>query len=376
MVQDGIKKNNNPIRVLCVFSTLDRGGAETMCMNLYRHINRNEIQFDFVKHTSNRGAYEDEIEKMGGRIYEAPRYKIYNHLKYCRWWKKHFERHPEHQIIHGHFFTIAAIYFKVAKKQNRITVGHSHCTPSDRKSLKEFASRYLCVRMDKYSDARLACSQAAGEWIFKRDFFVLNNAIETQKFIYSQSKREKTRKTFHIYGRFVIGTVGRIMHQKNPLGIVEIFRATHDKQPAAFLMWIGDGPMKKAAEIKVKEYGLEDSVLFLGVRSDVPDLLQAMDAFILPSFYEGLGVAAVEAQASGLPCYVSDRVPKEAKVTENCYFLPVNEIDKWTELLCEKQLARENQLNNIVESGYDIKDTSRWLSEFYKSLLINSSEGI
>ena len=370
MAQETTNRCNNPIRVLCVFSTLDRGGAETMCMNLYRHINREKIQFDFVKHTPKEGAYEKEIQALGGKIYEAPRYKIYNHLKYCRWWKKHFNQHPEHRIIHGHFFTISAVYFKIAKKEKRITVGHSHCTPADKRNIKEILSIYYCKKMDKYSDARLACSQGAGEWIYKKNFIVFNNAIETSEFLYDLREREAVRKVFNMAGRFVIGAVGRIMHQKNPFGIIEIFRATHAVRPEALLMWIGDGPLRKEAERRVKEYGIQDDVLFLGVRSDVPKLMQAMDAFIFPSFYEGLGVVAIEAQAAGLPCYVSDRVPQEVKVTENCFFLPIDEVDKWTDSLCAKQPVRANQMSNIIASGYDIEDTALWLSNFYKSLLI------
>ena len=358
------------VRILCVFSTLDRGGAETMCMNLYRHINREEIQFDFIKHTHKIGAYEDEIKEMGGRIYEAPRYKLYNHIKYCRWWKNYLRKHPEYKIIHGHFFTISAIYFKIAKKYGRITVGHSHCTEPDKNSFKSFLLSYLCKKMDKFSDVRLACSQEAGKWIYKKDFIVLNNAIETKQFLYNAKEREKVRSAFDLKNRYVIGTIGRIMYQKNPLGIVEIFKATHTQRPDALLMWIGDGPMRKVAENKVKEYGLEHFVLFLGVRADVPSLLQAMDAFILPSFYEGLPVVAIEAQAAGLPCYISDKISSEVKITEMCRLISLDRIGDWVKNLCKRQPDRTNQADEIIKAGYDIQDTALWLSDFYKSLLI------
>ena len=136
---------SGPIRVLCVFSKLGRGGAENMCMNLYRRIDRNRIQFDFVKHGPEAGMFEEEIRALGGRIYEAPRYKLYNHIAYCRWWRRHLENHPEHQIVHGHYFSISAIYFHVAHQLGRITVGHSHSTAVSRSSrIQTRLKRLLC----------------------------------------------------------------------------------------------------------------------------------------------------------------------------------------------------------------------------------------
>ena len=117
-----------PVHVLCVMSTLDRGGAESMVMSLFRKIDKEKVLFDFVKHTNQIGAYEDEIKELGGKIYIAPRYKIINHLAYRRWWREFLELHPEYKLIHGHFFTISAVYFKVAQSLSRITIGHSHST--------------------------------------------------------------------------------------------------------------------------------------------------------------------------------------------------------------------------------------------------------
>ena len=150
-----------PIRVLCVFSLLDRGGAESMCMNLFRNIDRNLVQFDFVKHTSKTCDFEKEIRNLGGRIYEAPQYKIYNHFAYCEWWDRFFKKHPEYKIVHGHYYTTSPIYFKVAKKNNRITIGHSHSSSIDGK-IKELLIR----NVQKYSDYCFACSNEAGKWLF------------------------------------------------------------------------------------------------------------------------------------------------------------------------------------------------------------------
>ena len=149
-----------PIRVLCVFSSLDRGGEETMCMNLYRAINREKVQFDFVKHTTKKCEFEDEIHKLGGKIYKAPPYMVYNYLQYCRWWERHLRQHPEHRIIHGHLFTIASIYFKIARRYKRVTIAHSHASAQS-KGLKGWLKRPLKKELVSYSDYCLSCSEIA-----------------------------------------------------------------------------------------------------------------------------------------------------------------------------------------------------------------------
>lgn len=360
---------SNPIRVLCVFSMLDRGGAESMCMNLYRHVDRSKVQFDFVKHTPKKGAFEDEIASLGGRVYEAPRYYIYNQLSYTAWWRKHLRAHPEHQIIHGHFFKISAVYFKVAQQMGRITVGHSHCTRTDKKGAKVLLGSYLVSKVAARSDVRLACSVPAGEWLYKTaSFHVLNNAIDTKQYEFDPETRRQVRRELGIEENLVAGTVGRITHQKNPLGIVEIVRRTVQNNPAARFMWIGDGPMRPEVEEKIKEYGLGGSFLLMGVRPDVHRLLQAMDVFILPSFYEGLPVVAVESQAAGLPSLLSDAIAPEVEITELCRFLPLGETERWAEAICGASPDRPSTREAIIRAGYDIDTTAKWLQELYLKL--------
>lgn len=363
-----------PIRVLCVFSTLDRGGSESMCMNLYRNIDREKIQFDFVKHTDEKGEYEDEISSLGGRIYEAPRYLMTNHFQYGKWWKQFLQEHPEHKIIHGHFFTISAVYFRIAKKYGRITIGHSHCTPSGVKSVKNRLLLFLISKIEKYSDYCFACSELAGRWLFpNKTFKVLNNAIDSTRFKFNATVRDEVRKEMKLEDDFVVGTVGRIMYQKNPLGIVDIFKAIHDRKDNAKLLWIGNGPMRTDAEKRIQEYGLQDSVIMTGVRSDVQRLMQAMDVFILPSFYEGLPVVAIEAQTSGLHCFCSDTVTHEAKITERCYFLPLNDPERWADEILSTTCDHIDTQKDIVAAGYDIHQTAQWLSDFY--IMIGDENG-
>ena len=362
----------NPIRVLCVFAKLDRAGAESMCMNLYRHIDRSKVQFDFVKHTPQKCAFEDEILSLGGRIYEAPQYLVYNHFDYCRWWKRHLAEHPEHQIIHGHFFTIASVYFKICKKMNRITVGHSHSTPtvSAKKLIAKLRLKVISAyikRIERWSDYCFACSKESGEWLFpNKEFIVLNNAIDIEKYKFSQETRQKVRRELNLADSdFVVGTVGRLTGAKNPDGMIDIFKSVHSKNPSAKFLWVGDGELRESIEQRIKQENLTSSVIMTGVRSDIERILQAMDVFLLPSTFEGLGIAAIEAQAAGMPCFCSDTIPKEVGVTELCSFLPLNQPDLWADKILSADTQRKDFAQEIRDAGYDINTTSKWLEDFY-----------
>ena len=356
----------NPIRVLCVFSTLDRGGAESMCMELYRHIDRSKVKFDFVKHTSQKGAFEEEIYSLGGRVFEAPRLRVGNIRKYRTWWKKHLLNHIEHKIIHGHFFTISPIYFQIAKQFRRITIGHIHISKAG-----DFKKAIFAKFISRVTDYPLACSYAAGKWVYgNRNFMVLNNAIDMSAFRANRIMAREVRDEFNSRDRLIIGNVSRFNIQKNPYGIVEIFKLVHEKCPNSKLIWVGDGPLKREMQIEVKKQGLQDDVIFTGVRNDVSRLLQAMDAFILPSFYEGLPVSAIEAQAAGIHCFVSDSISNEVVVTDLCHRLPLDNLDYWATEICKIKAGytHSDMTDQIIDAGYDIHETANWLQEFYMSI--------
>lgn len=355
-----------PIRVLCVFSTLDRGGAESMCMNLYRNIDRQKVQFDFVKHTPRIGSFEEEIRSLGGRIFEAPRFKVYNYLQYAHWWNKHLEKHHEHQIIHGHFFSISAVYFRIAKLKGRKTVGHIHASAADSK-LKEILEKQI----SRYTDYAFACSTEAGKWIYKeRPFEVIHNAIDIEAFHFSESARLEIRRQLGLGDELTLGTVANLSQVKNPFGLLDIYREISRLIPQAKLLWIGSGELKEAVEKRINEENLDGRVKMLGSRMDVPELLQAMDVFLLPSFNEGLPVSVIEAQASGLPCYISDRVTREADITGLCRFLPIDKPKIWADEIARFNpcISQRNVGDRIRKAGYDIKGTSLEMQEFYLSV--------
>ena len=340
-----------------------------MCMNLYRNIDRSRVQFDFVKHTTAVGAFEEEIESLGGHIYTAPAYRIVNHLSYCKWWKQHLKVHSEHQIIHGHFFTISSIYFAVAKKMGRITIGHSHASQQAENDIKTKLKRQIEKNVEKYSDYCFACGQQAGKWLFPhKQFTVLNNALDTEQYRYDPTVREEVRKELGLTDDcFVMGTVGNIMPVKNPLGAVDIFEAIHKRNQHARFLWVGGNnfPINETVKKALSEKKLTDYVIQTGQRNDVCRLLQAMDVFILPSFSEGLPVVAIEAQAAGLLCFISDRVTREVDITRRCTFLPLDNPQLWADAILSADLIRKDTMQQIKDSGYDIHTTAKWLEEFY-----------
>lgn len=365
-----------PIRILHVFGALDRGGAETMIMNLYRKIDRRKIQFDFIIHTNKNCDFNDEIKLLGGRIYHIPRYKGTNHFQYTKAWHIFFKDNPEYKIIHGHVRSTASIYLKIAKEYDLITISHSHNTSSGI-GISSIVKKILQYPIRYTADYLFACSKPAGEWLFgkracqKDNFIILNNAIDAEKFVFNEFVREGMKKSLDIDNdKFVVGHIGRFHPQKNHNFIVDIFKQVYDQDNKAVLLLVGDGDLRTKIEKKVMDLGLADNVVFTGVRSDIPELMQVMDIFLFPSLYEGLGIVAIEAQAAGLKCIVADTLPNEAFVTDLIQKIPLNKnAQDWANtVLKTKNYTKRNTYNEIESKGFVITDTADTLQSFYKTL--------
>lgn len=363
------------IRVLQVFAQMNRGGAESMIMNLYRNIDRSKLQFDFVVHTDKKCAFDDEIQLLGGKIYRVPVYKGTNHFTYKKCWNTLLHEHPEYKIIHGHVRSTAAIYLKIAKNYGLMTIAHSHSTSSGT-GLSAIAKNILQYPIRYTADYLFACSAFAGTWLFgekackKDNFFILNNAIDAKQFIYDEGKRNDKRREYQIEDKFVIGHVGRFQAPKNHEFLIDIFKIVHDQNNNAVLLLVGDGNLRLTIEKKVDCLGLTDNVIFTGVRSDIPELMQAMDVFVFPSLYEGLGIVAVEAQAAGLHCIVADTIAKEAYMTDLIETVSLKEsADDWASKILKyiDGYKRRNTYGQINLSGYDIGETTQWIEKFYLS---------
>ena len=358
------------IRVLCVLATLNRGGTESVVMNLYRHINREKVQFDFIKHDTRVGDYEEEVVKLGGRVFTCPKYKAYNHMAYEAWWHRHFRMHPEHKIVHGHYFTLAAVYFRLAHRYKRVTIGHSHAAGMVIGNPKDLLVKAYCSQVARHCDYRLACGRDAGEWLYgDKPFAVVNNAIDTDAYRFSESIRATMRARLTLDDRLVIGNVGNFTIPKNHSFMIELFSELKNEVPSAVLMLVGDGPRRAEFEERAMRLGLADSVLFMGKRDDVPDLLQVMDVFFMPSLSEGLPVAMIEAQASGLPVVCSDIVTTEAKVTERVSFVSLDAPNaEWIRAIrsaAKIKAERSSAVQSVIDAGYDIRAVSYQMQDLY-----------
>ena len=367
------------LRVLQVVGNMNRGGAETLLMNLYRKIDREKVQFDFVVHDRKKGDYDDEIKALGGKIYYVPRYNGINHLLYVKEWRQFFLAHPEYPIIHGHMRSTASIYLKMAKKFNKIAIAHSHGTSSRGNVIERSVKALMQYPIRYTADYFFACSKKAGIWLFGtkicngRNFFILKNAIDSAEFVFSEEIRDKVKNDLDLKGHYVIGHVGNFDYQKNHFFLIDIFNCVCKKDSACSLVLVGSGSvsLQKKIQEKVLKNGLTDKVRFLGKRTDVKDLLNAIDIFVFPSHHEGLGIVAVEAQANGLKCILSDKIPQEVKILENLEFLSLKApIEYWADriLAYKDGYMREDMQKEVKAAGYDIKDTAQWLTEFYLGL--------
>lgn len=364
-----------PIRVLQVFASLDRGGAESMIMTIYRSIDKNKIQFDFVANNNNTEyAFEKEIKELGGRVFYLPRFNFLNFFSYRKAWLTILKNHTEWQIIHGHHTSPAFIYVNIANSLNRLTIVHSHIAAGN-KSIKSFIkilTRYPIRYMAKY---RFACSRVAAEWMYgKRGLTdqVINNAIKPERFLFNKQVRKEYRRNLNLEDKFVLGHVGRFEEQKNHNYLIEIFQTAYKKNNNLALILVGDGKLRSDIEKKVFDLGLTSAVHFLGVRPDVPELLQVMDVFVFPSFYEGLPVTLIETQASGLKCFASDTITNEVVLTDLIKFLPLTSSTIiWSDMIIDflekgsQNVDRLKYQEVIKKSDYNIDKSSAWLQKFY-----------
>ena len=329
------------IRVLHVFGKLNLGGAESRVMDIYRHLDRSRVQFDFVVHSQEKGYYEDEIHSMGGRIFRVPRFRVYNLFSYKKAFKELFEdNRDEFAVVHGHMTSTASIYLPIAKKAGvRTTVAHARSAGVD-PGIKGTLTRLLRRNLWKKADNLFACSKKAGISVFgqkatdKGMVKFVPNAIRVALFAYNAEVRNEIRNELGISDSFVIGHVGRFHYSKNHEFLLEIFKELAEAAPEIHpvLLLIGDGPLLEDMKTKAKSLGISDKVIFAGNKSDVFRYYNAMDMFVYPSRYEGLPGTVVEAQSSGLETIISDTICEEVMLTDLVSTMSLNDSAKiWAE---------------------------------------------
>lgn len=355
------------IRVLQIVTYMGRGGLETMIMNYYRNIDRNKVQFDFLVHRQEEADYDKEIVALGGKIYHMPMLNPFS-KSYFNALDSFFKEH-KYDIVHCHLDCMSAYPLKIAKKNGvRVRIAHSHNKSQD-KNLKYPIKLYSKRLIPKYATHLLSCGKEAGDWMFNgKQYTILNNAIDAQSYRFDKQIREEMREQLGFNQEdFVIGHVGRFNPQKNHNFIIDVFNFVHKKNTAAKLVLVGTGDGQKAIKEKVESLALSDSVLFLGNRTDVNKILQAMDVFLFPSLYEGLPLSIIEAQAAGLPCVISDNVPPECIVTDLIEAASLDDaLAKWEIVITsQKSVKRKDTYELIKKSGFDVKSNVLVLEKMY-----------
>ena len=378
-----MEDNQEPIRIAQIIGKWVGGGVESVIMNYYRAMNRGKIQFDFICDEDSTNIPYEEIKSLGGKVILIPPYqKLFKYQKVL----KKILREGNYKIVHSHINALSVFPLRIAKKVGvPIRIAHSHSTTNKKEWKKNFFKSILKPFSKVYATNYFCCTEHAGRWLFGNkkfengEIYILNNAINLEKFIYNEKIRENKRAELKIdKDTIVLGHIGRFVEQKNHKFLINIFNEVHKKNINTKLILVGQGPLKKEIEQQIKQLNIEDYVLMLGQRADVNEIYQAFDIFLFPSLYEGLGMVAIEAQAAGNLCIVSTEIPKVAKVTKKMEFLDLSSPNqRWVDCILSAidNIGEKSDISidEFVNAGYDIKQESIKLEKQYLKLYDNSN---
>ena len=364
------------MRVLEAFGEpISHGGQESFVMNVVQNMNLNGLQIDFLTpYYCDNEEYRKKISSLGGKIFELKKeFRPGKSRLYLRGAINKFFQQNEYDVVHVHSgsTSMLAIYAYYAKKYGvKKVIVHSHASAEKitlrGRVLRQFCGFYMENNVDKYC----ACSKLAGEAKFlpDREICIVKNGIDLVKFSFDRKKRLETRKKLGISDNtFVVGHVGRFCYEKNHEFLLEIFKALLNINSNTLLLSIGTGELEQLVKDKAKEMGISKQIKFIGVVNNVNDYMQAMDCFVFPSRFEGLGMVAIEAQTMSLPCFLSDVIPKEVAITDLVHFISLNRSpQEWAKIIAKDGLKfRNNMRDIIINAGYDIKETSKIIRHLY-----------
>ncbi len=369
----------SPIKILQIFTVLNKGGAETNLMNYYRNMDRSQFQIDFLVHRET-GFFEEELIKSGSKIFRLPAILPWKLKEYKKAVKAFFEEHNDYDIIHGQCSELGVFIYEEAKRRGiSVIIAHAHNNRMDRDKKLVFRLMWK-KRMRKSINAYFTCGKEAAENLFGRNLarysYQMNNAIEVEDFQFNQEVRERKRKELQAEETINLVNIGRFNTQKNQSFLLDIFAELIKRNKKYKLFLVGQGELESQLREKAKQLQIEQDVEFLGLRNDVPELLQAMDLFLFPSLHEGFSVAFVEAQTTDIKAVISDGVPTESiLIPENVTVIPLkNSAQQWAEKIAEiNNFERKNVADLIKEKGYDIKENAQKLEEKYKKLFCPST---
>ena len=364
----------NKIKILHVGLSSNLGGIEKYLVNIYRNINHNKYEMDFLVFKGKKVCFFDEISKKS-KIYEiTPRTK--NYIQYLKDLKRFF-KNSKYDYIHFHIMEFSCFerILYAQKYTNSKLIIHSHIADhkiaTKKTQLLNMIGECLIRKNDTY--LKTACSKAAGEYMFanfpRKEFTVLNNGINIEEFQFENEGRQKIREKFDLKDKFVIGNIGRLVPQKNHMFLLEVFYEILKLGEDAILMVIGKGPLKKSLDEKASELNIKNNIIYIENTNEVNNYMKAMDVFVFPSLFEGLGIVLIEAQASGLECFITDTLPKEVNISENITRISLTVSPReWAKKIIEsrkKYIDRYKINKELRDSEFDIKNTIKILEQYY-----------
>ena len=367
------------VKILQILSTLTKdSGVASFIMNYYRNIDRKKVQFDFLYFEKADKEIIEEIVRLGGKVYFVQKPSLKHIFETYKEFNLIFHDNANEYIaVHLHeVYLVHFINHFVKKYKIKHLITHAHTTKYSDNPKNALRNKIMCLGLNKAATDYFACSKAAGEFYYGKEAVanglvkVIPNAIDLEKYKFNQAIREKIRKSLNIEDKFVVGHIGRMAPPKNQKFLLQIFKKVKKERTNSILLMIGNGPLKKEIESEIKRLNLQDSVILLGVRNDVPNLLMAMDVFVLPSLSEGLGIVAMEAQASGLKCILSDKVPVETDMGGAKYIPLIAPVLKWAKIILNTSLSvkRGIYIKNLEENGYSIREVVKNLEKYYANL--------
>lgn len=362
------------VKVLYFVDRMLRGGIQTFVLENWRYMDHEKVKIDFLLLDDGMNyELEDTLRKLGSDVYKLKGIwirKPQDFISYRKSLNKFFKEHNDYEVIHLHSSSKNYMVLEIAKKYGiKTRIAHSHCIGFQTISKSQIIIGNLFKPLlNYYATDYFACSEEAGRWLFgNKKVTVIKNAVDIDKYRYSEKKSKMLKRKLGLQGKKVIGHVGRFTHQKNHVFLIDIFKELLEIDDDYRLMLVGEGVLEKEVRDKAQKLGIVEKILFIGFKNNVEDYMQAMDLFVFPSEFEGLGFVLIEAQAAGLACFTSkDVVPQQAKVSDLLTYIPLKDNPKeWATIINSKSYERVTPEKSIVEQGYSIEKTAKDLEEYY-----------
>ncbi len=351
-------------KILCIAASMDTGGAETFLMKVFRGIDKEKWHMDFCVTKKERGFYDDEIEQGGGKIFRITQ-KTDSMKKFKKELAAVIKENQYDVVFRSGASCFTAIDLWVAKKCGvKVRVLRSSNAGTMQGKLQQLINVFCRGMLTRAANVKMAPSMLAAEYTFgkrraHKHACILKNGLDVSRFAFNEEVRAKIRQELGLDDKFIVGHIGRLSGQKNHKFLIDIFYEFQKKREDAVLILIGTGELKEQIQAKAESLGIGDKVIFLGVRSNVPDYLMAMDMMAFPSLFEGMPNVIIEAQTTGLPCLIADTITKEALVTDRVRMLSLSDsAEKWAEEMEKTDIATDRQAyaEQMRAAGYEMQD--------------------